>query len=416
MTEATHKPNPILRFGLPVVIVAGGIGTFAALKATKPEAKTKPEDSRGTLVDAVPVKLATHTIDVVAQGRVIPSRQVMLGPEVGGKIVWLSDEVVPGGRLAKGETMLRIDAREYKLTRQQQEAAVDRARLELEVERGRKKVAEREWELLGGNEPAPVGEQPAESLALRGPQLRTAKVAVEAAQSGLDRAKLNVDRTVVRAPFNGMVQTELAEIGQIVGPQTPLVTLIGTDEFWVQVSVPVDNLAWLRIPGVNAEEGKGSTARVWQDIGGDPVERTGRIVRLLGDLDSTGGMARVLVAIDDPLGLRNDAAKGALPLLVGAFVNVRIAAGEIEHVIEIPRTALRGGNRVYLIGDDGTLQIRDVTIAWRYQDTVLIRGGLEAGDRVVTSRLGEVIPGMKVRTLEQGETAEKAAATAKQAQ
>lgn len=367
-----------------------------ALKATKPVAKQTVEDDRGILVEVITVQARDHNVEVIAQGRVIPARQVAMASEVVGRIKWQSPELVPGGRLKKGAPLVRIDARDYQLAVQQQQAAVDRAQLELELELGRKKVAEREWKLLGDSQD---GDGAAgESLALRGPQLRTAKVAVEAAKSGLARTKLAVARTTVTAPFNAMVQSEQSELGQLVGPQTPLATLVGTDEFWVQVSIPVDKLAWIKVPGANAFTGTGATARVTQQVGGRAVTRDGSIVRLLGDLDPTGGMARVLIEIRDPLGLTDATAGDVLPLLIGAFVEVRIAAGEIKGAVEIPRTALREGHRVFILSDDGKLAVKPVTVAWRYPETVLVTEGLSTGEQVITSRVGDAVPGMKMRT------------------
>jgi len=377
-----------LRTLLPIVVLAAGVAVFMALKASKPTAKKTAQDDRGTVVEVMAVQAKDHAVEVIAQGRVIPARQVALAPEVAGRIKWQSAELVPGGLVKQGASLVRIDARDYELAVQQQQAAVDRAKLELDVERGRKKVAEREWKLLddGQSSDGSAGE----SLALRGPQLRTAKVAVQAAQSGLARTQLAVTRTTVKAPFNAMVQSEQSELGQLVGPQTPLVNLVGTDEFWVQVSIPVDNLASIKVPG--------AVARVSQNVGGQSVARSGTIVRLLGDLDPTGGMARVLIEIKDPLGLIKGAPQAALPMLIGAFVEVKIAAGEIKGAMEIPRAALREGNRVFTLSDDGGFTVKPVTVAWRNADTVLVSEGLTTGERVITSRVGDAVPGMKMRT------------------
>lgn len=392
MSRQVSVGTKIVRAALPIVVLAAGIAVFAMLLASKPDAKKADTDVRGALVEVMPAVAAKHTVEVFAQGTVLPARTVVVQPEVAGRIVWHSDNLVPGGRVAAGETLVRLDAREYQLALRQQEAAVDRAELELELEVGRKRVAEREWELLG-DDGAGGGDKGA--LALREPQLRTAKVAVDAANSGLDRAKLNVSRTVLKAPFNAFVRSESVEQGQLVGPQTPLATLVGTDQFWVQVSVPVEQIGRVQVPGFNAPEGAGSTAEVWQDLGGERVQRTGRLVRVLGELDPFGGMARILVEIDDPFGLR--AGAPSTPLLLGAFVNVRLSAGEVDGAIELPRVAIHDGDHVYVMTADDRLEIRAVQIGWRFPDRVLVTGGLQPGERVITSRLGNPIDGMHLR-------------------
>mgnify|MGYP005608846153 FL=1 len=210
---------------------------------------------------------------------------------------------------------------------------------------------------------------------------------------------------MLRAPFNGFVKIEAVDVGQLVTPQMPLATLVGSDRFWVQVSVPVDRLTAVDVPGMNADEGKGAVAVIAQDVGGQRIERTGRVLRLLGDLDPVGRMARLRVEIDDPLGLaappkpgsKQTSARPGLPLLLGAFVEVAIEARELGEVIELPRLALRDGSGVYVYGPDGRLIVRDVKIAWRTEKTVLIREGVTAGEEVIVSRLPSAVPGMLLR-------------------
>ncbi len=417
----------LFRALLPVAILALGIAVMIGLVMSKPKARKAERAELGTLVEASPVEPERRTIEVRAHGTVVPARQVVLSPEVSGRVTWMSSELVPGGRFTAGDTMVRIDARDYSLAVEQQYAQVDQAATALEIEKGRKKIAEREWELLGDSK-----DKQGAALALRDPQLRTAEVALRSAESALERARMNVGRTKVSAPFNGLVQTRAVDIGQLVGPSSPLVTLVGTDAFWVQLSIPVDRLAWIDIPEVRGAT-EGSPARVWRQIGDQRIEREGRVIRLMGDLDPLGRMAKVLVEIDDPLGLstpaRTAVGEGAqppapgLPLLLGAFVEVAIDGREVDHVVEIPREALRHGDNVYLVdsekvswpeslsgllfwadsGDRKSLltldrmETRPVQVLWRMPDTVLVNRGLEAGDVVITSPVPAPIDGMKVR-------------------
>jgi len=399
--ELRDKPFSLANALIGLGVLAVGIFALGYMVKTRPEPPKKPPVDSSPLVEVEAARKGTHPVSIRAQGTVVPARRVVVAPEVSGRIQWQNSALVAGGKLAKGTPLVRIDARDYQLAVRQQESAVDKAQTELVIERSRKKVAEREWELLGNDNNATASK----SLALREPQLRTAQVALEAAKSGLEQAKLNVTRTSVRAPFNAFVTAESSEIGQLVGPTTQLATLVGTDHFWVQVSIPVENLARLAIPGVNAGEGAGTTALVSQAAGTQTIERTGRIVRLLGEVDPVGGMARLLVEIDDPLGLAKK--DGSLPLLLGAFVDVRFDAGELDGVVLLPRSALHEGNKVY-VEAEGTLSVRPVTIAWRLQDSVLIASGVEAGDQIIVSSIAEPVDGMKVRRADQAPPATQA--------
>lgn len=393
----------ILRIVVVLVSLALGVSVFMYMVATKPEPKKVEQVDKGELVEVHEVTVSEQPVEIIANGQVIPSQQIALSAEVAGRVVWLSDQVVPGGQLKAGARVARIDARDYNLAVRQQIAQVDRANTELEVERNRKTIAEREWELLGGDKPA-------NSVALRDPQLRTAQASVKAARSGLERAQLSVNKTGITAPFNAMIQQKNVDIGQLVGPQSALAVLVGTDAFWVQVSVPVDRLRWFDIPGVGGVT-EGSSATITQSVGSATITREGKVIRLLGDLDPIGRMARILVEIPDPLGLKSqtrgsDSSRAELPLLIGSYVQVALQGRPADGVVEITRDGIHNGDRVYIAKRDDTLEIRPVVVLWQKPSTVLIAEGLESGDRVIVSPLGEPVAGMKLRV----DSGDKAAA------
>lgn len=400
----TNVARTIVRAVLALGVLAAGVGGFNALRAMKKAPPQKVRTEQGILVETVAVATTREQVRVDATGTVVPARSVALSAEVGGRVTWMTPDLIPGGRIPAGKPILQIDARDYRLAVEQQYAAVDRARTELELERGRRKIAEREWELLGrgpaGGEGSGSGGD-GNNLALREPQLRTAETAVKAAESGLERARLAVGRTRLTLPFNALVQFRNVDVGQLVTPGSPLATLVGTDEFWVQVLVPVDRLRWIHVPGLRGAT-TGSAVRIRQRTLGAPIERTGRVVRLMGDLDPAGRMARVLVAIDDPLGLgltttpSPDARTDQLPLLVGAYVDVEIDGDDLADVIAVPRDAVRGGDTVYVFVD-GQLVIRPIDVIWRRRDAMLVGGGLRPGERVIVSPISGAVAGMKLR-------------------
>src|SRR5690606_25540508 len=176
------------------------------------------------------------------------------------------------------------------------------------------------------------------------------------------------------------VQEGLVNVGQYISPAVSLGTLVGSDEFWVQVAIPVEQLPSILVPGFNSKEGEGSKVSVWQDIGEERIERVGKIVRLYGDVDPAGRMARVLAEISDPLGLKNADEKNELPLLLGSYVHVDIEGRTMVDVVEVPRSAVHAGRYVYLYGPEGKLVIREVKIAWRKPETLLVSAGLKDGD------------------------------------
>ncbi|MGB5522537.1 MAG: hypothetical protein WBM96_08205, partial [Polyangiales bacterium] len=142
------------------------------------------------------------------------------------------------------------------------------------------------------------------------------------------------------------------------------------------------------------DDAPGSETKIIQRIGQETIVRRGEVIRQLPDLDPGGAMARILVRIENPLGNPGD-----LPLLLGSFVDVEVGAQPIENAIRVPRVALRNGRSVYVMNDQDQLEIRDVQIAWTEPDAVLVTSGLEANERVVTSRIPTPVPNMLLRTL-----------------
>lgn len=388
----------VLKIVLPLLVLAAGVLAARHLMTTKPPVKKKDVPETSMPVEVVSVMPSKQLVSVRAKGTVVAARTVVVMPEVSGRLVELHPQLVKGGRVSAGDRLVRIDARDYELAVAQQRAAISNAQFGLKVERGREKVAKREWKLF---EEDIVTTPSGRDLALRKPHIANARAALAASRSGLARAELSVERTTITAPFNGLVIEEAVEPSQLVGPQSRLATIVGTDEFWVETAVPLDRLAWIRIPGVNGSVG--STARVLLEAGpGEFVERPGRVVRLLADIEPTGRMARVVVAVDDPL-VTSSAAP--LPLLLGAYVDVAIDGRPLGNVYELPRLALRDGDQVWLLDDQSQLAIQHVGVAWRRTETVLVSSGLTPGARVVVSALSAPVAGMKLRDVNAKEAA-----------
>jgi len=395
MRAPTARDTKIVRAAAAIVL-AIGIAAVTAANVLKKEPPRDVPTEEGALVQVRELKAGSQELIVRAQGTVVPARQINVHAEVSGRIEWVSPELVPGGRLAKGAEMVRIDSRDYRLRAEQAKASLEQARYGLQIEQARKRVAEREWSMIGSDSMNAEGK----AVALREPQLKAAEASVEAAESAEELARVALARSTIRVPFPAFVQMESADVGQFVSPQQPLASLVGTSEFWVQVSVPMDDLARIHVPGWNAKEGEGSKAVVWSELGGQRVERTGIVTGLFGELDAVGRMARLLVTIEDPFDLaakKNADGKAPMPLLLGSYVHVEINTGVETGLVEVPRAAIFEGNKVYVYGANDTLELRDVEIAWSRPKSVLVRSGLKPGEIVIVSRIPSPLPGMKLR-------------------
>ncbi len=374
---------------LLVLGVAGLVSRHWLLN--RPKAERGRRNPQAALVEVSEVARENRQAVVQAMGTVVPAKQIDLAAEVGGRVVQVSPEFVPGGRLQAGKWVIRLDPSDYEFALRQRASDLARAQSQWKLETGRQAVARREYELLGKD----VSAEDREFL-LRKPQLASATATVAAAEAALDRAKLDLARTSVPAPFNATVQTRGVELGSHVKVGAPLASVVGTDEYWVQVAVPADELRWIELPGADGRGG--SNVRVyWEPGWGPDAYRSGTVRRLMTDLEARGRMAQLLVAIRDPLDLKQPADQRRRVIL-GSYVRVEIEGRELPDVVRVPRIALRDGERVWVMTDKAKLDIRDVKIVFSGDDEVYVGQGLAAGDRLIISDLGAPVPGMAVRT------------------
>ncbi len=370
--------RPILRIVISLIILSVGVGTASYLKNSAPRTQKRLPTQPTPVVRVETVRPSGYQIIVTAMGTVIPDREIVLKPRVSGEIVEIHPEFTEGGILKKGMKVLQIDPKDYELNLEQKQSAVTDAEYALKLELGHQDVAKREWELLNGNDPAQDMEK---ELALRKPHLDKARADLEAAEADLKKAMLDFKRTHIMAPFNAMVRSKTVDLGSQVTPQEPLAELVGTDSYRIQTSIPVDRLEWIQIPGQAGNSG--STARIIYD---QDHECSGTVTRLMGDLSTQGRMARILVEVTDPLGLKTSG-QDRPPLLIGEYVRVEIQGRKLDGVFQIPRTALRDNSSVWIAGENQTLQIRKVRPVWRDADVVLLQDGLTPGEQLIVSDL-----------------------------
>lgn len=375
-----------------VILLILGFGGCASLVLLWTGPETVPEENTGSakIVQTIPLVPQTRSVAVSAFGSVVPSRKVVIKPQVAGQVIWQSESITIGGHVKAGDELIRIDPNDYELALAEVQSNFEQARFEREVESGRQVIAEHEWNELQSDLDM---EEVNKSLVLRQPHLRRAEALMEKARNDIEIAELQRSRTVITAPFNAMVVEESVEVGQLLDPGSDICELVGTDEFWIQVTIPFSQLKWVHFP----EDGRsGAEAQVILDTGdGESVAWKGWVIRLLSDLDPLGRMARLVVSVTDPLDLRRRSGS-KLPLLLGSYVEVKIDAGDLEDTLTIPRSALREGNQIWVVGDDHLLKILPATVLWRETETVLISNNLEKGDQLIVSDLRVALPGMEV--------------------
>ncbi len=381
----------VIRIALPLAVLVIGAGLAAGLIKTSPAIQKKKPTREARLVEVRQVYTSNQSTVVHAMGTVEPARQVIVHPQVTGNVVSVSEEFIPGGRFEQGEEMLKIDPADYELVAQQRESDVAQAESDLALEMGQQTVARREYELLGE-----VIKEEDQDLVLRKPQLEKARSALKTAKAALEQAKLSLGRTEVRAPFDLIVLTQDVNVGTRVTASSTLATVVGTDEYWIEATVPVDQLRWIHVP--RAPGDTGSDVRVFNGgVWETDKFRTGSVIRLLGDLEEESRMARILIRVEDPLAIQAEE-KDKPALILGNFVRVEIDGIELQSIVVLNREVVHENDHVWVMNDQDRLEIRKVEVVFRGRDTVFVRNGLKSGERLVTTLLSAPVEGMELRT------------------
>jgi RND family efflux transporter MFP subunit len=364
--------------GLLVVAVLGSV----ILVKTRPKAKRREMPSMIPVVEVMPLEVQNLSVSVECLGTVIADTAVELQAEVSGQIISTHPELDEGAFIREGELLLEIDPRDYELAVQRAESSLQSAKSDLRLEEGRQSVAKHEMELVGKDGEIDLAYQ---DLMLREPQRLAAAAAVRSVEATLKGAQLSLERTRIYAPFDAVVQSVNLDKGDFAQISRTLAELVAVNRFFVRVSIPVGALQWF--PNMENIE---YAARVMPD----EAERKGWLYKLLPGISEKGQMARLLIAVDNPL-----APGFSRPMLLNEVVQVQLIGKEEESVCLIDRKYLRGGLTIWMMDENRRLQICPVEVVQGYADQVMIRVEFSNDWRLVTSNIAAPVDGMELKTI-----------------
>ncbi|MBP0047860.1 efflux RND transporter periplasmic adaptor subunit [Marinobacterium sp. AK62] len=382
---------------LPFVVIGLlGAASFLIYQNPPQAQRGAPPAPKRINVEVQTLKAQPFRVQVRSYGRIEPRTQSTLLPQVSGEIVWINPDFRAGGFFEAGDELVRLDPRDYETDLAQAEATLMEARQTLAEEQARSAQAAADWARLGNSGEAPP-------LVLRKPQLSAARATVASAEAALKQARLNLERTRIRAPYAGRVLEKSVDLGQVVSSGTTLGQIYAVDVLEVRLPLQNRDLAYLRLP----EEYRVEYGEPFQppvSIHSDlirPETWQGRVVQTEGAIDEDSRQLHVLAQIEDPYG---EKAVDRIPLKVGQYVTARIQGVEVDAALVIPNRAIYQGTYVYVV-EEGVLQRRNIEVAWQDDSHALIAQGLEDGDRLVLTSLGQVVSGTPVRI--QGDAAEQ---------
>ena len=379
----------VLRWALPIAVVLGAVLIAAAMFRTAPRPTTAEPAAPLPLVRVATVQSETLRMHVVAHGSVAPRTESDLVAEVRGRIVQVAPALVAGGFFSAGDELLRFDDRELSI-------AVDRARAQVKLRTSESRLAaaeaKRRVQLASRGAASASDLEQFESRAL------VAEASLDEARAALRQAELDLERTVIRAPFDGRVRDREVDVGQFVNPGTKLARVYAVDYAEVRLPVAIDDLAHLGL-GFEGKAGaiEGSPITLRAQLGGRVLEWPATLVRTEGEIDLRTRTLYLVARVDDPYAR---ATTRVSPLPSGLFVEAEIEGRELAGVFVVPALAVRDDDQVYVVDGDDRLVVRPVEIVRREADRVVIGRGLTEGERIIVSPLRAVSEGMQLRTVE----------------
>jgi len=377
------------KFVIPAIILVVSVFGALTLMATSPHLEPSVPEPIATTVRVMEVQPRSVELWVHSQGTVAPNTESQLIPEVSGRIEWVSPSLVNGGTFEKGDELLRLEDRDYR-------SAVERAQAALARAEAEHQHAQFEFKRLESLEARQLASRSLMENALRA--YRVTEAALLEARAGYAQAIRDLERTRIQAPFSGLVRSESVDIGQFVSRGNPVATLYAGAEAEVRLPIADRQLAFLDLPvGIRGElpEELQPAVTLSAEYAGQKLEWHGRIVRTEAQIDTMSRMVHVVARVaneDQPV-----------PLSVGLFVNAEIQGLTADNVVVLPRTALREGNNVLVVDTENRLRFRQVEPLRLYQDEVLIKHGLSAGERVCISPLQTAVDGMPVNPMPETE-------------
>ncbi len=361
---------------LPILVIALGILIAVVIYSNKPIAKRKPLLPKSLTVETLTLNPQPFPVIIHTQGTVEPRTTTTLIPRVTGEIVKVSPNFRPGGFFETGDTLLTIDPTDYSLEIKSAQAVKAEAKFNYQEEQAQAQQAAENWKRLGRSKTP-------SDLVLRKPQLARAKAAVDSANAKLQRARLDLQRTRIKAPYAGRILEQFVDIGQYVSPGNSLAKIFAIDYVEIRLPITEKQRGMINLPrpyrGESNNAYQGPKATIHATIGGNSYTWQGRVVRTEGSVDRATRQVFVIVQVDDPYKRHSD---DRPPLEIGQFVKAKIKGHILDNVYALPRTAVQGNDTIMIVDKDNRIQRKKIKVLWETQDQLLVRDNLLPGDRL----------------------------------
>lgn len=371
---------------LSILALGGAAWYYVGRPVEKPKPVALPEQLIKT--EALELKPRDYQVWIDSQGSVRAHYVTTITPLVNGTISLLHPCFEDGAFFEKNQVLAELDPADFLASLAAAEARLARAEAALQQEQARAKQARLNWEDIG------YDEEPSD-LVLRIPQLKEAQASVKAAAADVDQAKRNLDRTKIRAPFAGRVKIRNVGLGQAVGGNAPLGEVFASDFAEIRLPISPAQLNFVQLP---AEESDPPVPVRLTDASGvtNQHQWQAEIVRTEGTLDDATRELFAIARIHDPFGRL----KKSHPLRIGQPLRAQVQGVLLPQVFVIPRKALRGVNRVYMIEQQPPVLARKTIVpTWSTAEEIVVREGFTTGEKLCISSLTYAVEGAKVEII-----------------
>ncbi|CCQ11021.1 Membrane fusion protein of RND family multidrug efflux pump [Pseudoalteromonas luteoviolacea B = ATCC 29581] len=367
----------VMRWTVPFAVIALGVlGSMGVTAVAKKDEANKAVDTR-PVVQVETIEPADYQVVIQSYGELMPLETTNLAAQVSGKVTYWHEQFVSGGKVAKGDVLMRIEKDNYEAAVLQAEAELARAQAVLIEENAKAKVAEDEARRFPDKQHT--------DLFLRKPQVMSAEASVKSAQAGLQRARRDLENCEIIAPYDAIVVSRNVGLGQFVGTGTPLAVLNNIEAGEVEIPIAGFDSVFLpaRISGLPAEV---------SNKGINSYTREAYVARDLGIVDSATRMSHLVVRVDDPYGFKS----GQSAVKFGTFLNVAFKGATLKQIFKLPQD-LVNNQTVWVMNDEGKLEPRKVRVIREEGGFFLVAEGIERTDKVVMTLPEYPTKGLAVR-------------------
>ncbi len=383
----------ILKIALPLIIIIAGFFIMKMLIAARSAPERKTQKDPGILVEVFRAAKENTDIIVNGTGTVEAAEEISVIPQVSGQIMYTAPGLNVGAFFQEGSVLFRIEDTDYKLSLEQAISAGAKAEFELATIESQARIARSEWDRINRD-----GDAPPNPLVLYEPQLKSARAGLASASAQVEQAKVDLERTIIKAPFNARIRSENIALGQYVKSGNSVAVLAGTDRAEIAVPLRLEEMRWIDIPR-HGERQNGADATITLSISSTLYTWHGHVIRSTGEVDPRSRMMQLVVEVRDPYRLEEDRNPSHPALAAGTFVDVQIKGKKLNSVFVIPRAAFRDDSSVWIMNGENILQIKRVAPLRMEREQVIIGEGIGEGDMIILTNISGAANGMKLRTI-----------------